>query len=193
MATEAAACRCRRRIFLRGRQHRGARGKNQNEIPARADAAAKPRRHRGALQFLRRCRQGCRLRQAETALQDLKAAVLRRLGDAGHPRHPRRPAHQCALPGDRHERRGDPRPLLRRRIGRRLFHARPAARGVSGIYRREKCRRAKRCVVTHQCELTVHRPTLPSSPSLPGPAAAPALRPRKTAADGRRAGAPTTL
>ncbi len=79
-----------------------ARRQDQNEIPARADAAAKSRRHRRALQFIRRCRQGRRFRQAHAALQDRKAAVLRGLGDAGHSRHPRRLAHQCALPGDRH-------------------------------------------------------------------------------------------
>ena len=92
-----------------------------------------------ALQFVRRRRQGCRLRQAEAALQDRNAAVLRRLGDAGHPRHPRRLAHQCALPGGRHERRSDSRALLRRRIGGRLFHARPAARDLPGPHRRKKC------------------------------------------------------
>ena len=54
------------------------------------------------------------------------------------PRHPRRPAHQRALPGDRHERRGHPRPLLRRRIGRRLQPARPAARHLPGLHRRTK-------------------------------------------------------
>ena len=91
-------------FFSRGKRRR-TRREDQNEISARADAAAKSRRYGRALQFIRRCRQGCRLRQAEAALQDREAAVLRRLGDAGHPRHPRRLAHQCALPGGRYERR----------------------------------------------------------------------------------------
>ncbi len=44
VAAEAAACRCRRRFLLQRRQHRGARRQDQNEISARADAAAKSRR-----------------------------------------------------------------------------------------------------------------------------------------------------
>ena len=106
---------------------------------------------------------------------------------------------------DRHERRGDPRPLLRRRIGRRLFHARPAARGLSGVYRGARGGDGKfvgwaergeahavqsRVGTLRFAYSTAHRPTLPSSPSRPGPVAAPALRRRKTAADARRAGAP---
>ena len=59
------------------------------------------------------------------ALQDRQAAVLRRLGDAGASTTPAPAAHQRQLPGRRHERRGDPRPLLRRRVGGRLQHARP--------------------------------------------------------------------
>ncbi len=39
-------------------------------------------------------RQGLRFRQAQAALSDRQAAVLCRLGDAGHSRHPRGPAHQ---------------------------------------------------------------------------------------------------
>ena len=73
-----------------------ARGEDRDEISARADAAAKSRRDGGALQFLRRRRRGRRFRQADAALQDRQAAVLRRLGDAGDPRHARRPAHQRA-------------------------------------------------------------------------------------------------
>ena len=70
---------------------------DRDEIPARADAAAEPGGDRRALQLLRRCGQGRRLRQAHAALQDRQAAVLRRLGDAGRPRHARRPAHQRAI------------------------------------------------------------------------------------------------
>ena len=69
---------------------------------------------RRALQFFRRCGQGCRFRQAQAALQDREAAVLCRLVDARHSRYARRLAHQCAVPGDRHERRDHPRPVLRR-------------------------------------------------------------------------------
>ena len=46
--------------------------------------------------------------------RDRETTLLCGLGNAGRPRHARRPAHQCRLPGHRHERRGHPRPLLRR-------------------------------------------------------------------------------
>ena len=85
---------------------------DRDEISARADAAAKSSRHGRALQFLRRRRQGRRFRQAHATLQDRQAAVLCGLGDAGDPRHPRRPAHQRALPGDRHEGRGHSRAFI---------------------------------------------------------------------------------
>ena len=54
----------------------------------------------------------------------------------------------------------DPRPLLRRRIRRRLFHARPAARRVPGIYRRTRGGRAERPW------LMPSSPNAPNSPQL---------------------------
>src|SRR5262249_2884364 len=58
------------------------------------------------------------------------------LGDARDPRHARRIAHQCRLPGHRHERAGDPRPLHRRRNRGRILHARPCALSLPRLHRR---------------------------------------------------------
>ena len=80
---EPAARRHRRRLLLQRRHDRGTGAEDRDEIPARADAAAKSRRDGRALQFIRRCRQGRGFRQAHAALQDRQAAVLCRLGDAG--------------------------------------------------------------------------------------------------------------
>ena len=54
-----------------------------------------------------------------------------------------------------HERRGHSRALLRRRIGGRLFHARPAPRHLPGSYRRKKFSNGKRTGVTAGLELVV--------------------------------------
>ena len=92
---------------------------------------------------LRRHRRRCRFREAEAAVQDRQAAVLRRLGDAGDPRHACGPAHQRQLPGHGHERAGDRGPLLRRRIGGRVLDARPRAVPHPGLHRRPQSARRK--------------------------------------------------
>ena len=81
-------------------------------------------------------------------VQDRQAALLCRLGDTGGARHARRPAHQCRMPGDRHERRGHPWALLRRRISRRLQPARPRAGSVPRLHRRQ-CRCCGTTVLRH--------------------------------------------
>ena len=114
---------------------------DQDEIPARADAGAKPGKNGWRLQRL--CSAGPRFRfwQAASALHDRAAALLRRLGNSGHSRYARRPAHQWALPGRRYERRSHCGAVLRRRIGGRFQHAWPCTLHLPGLHRRPQCPR----------------------------------------------------
>ena len=87
-------------------------------------------------------------RQAGAEIQNSNAAVLCRLGDAGRARHARRLENQRKMPGDRHERPGDSRSLLRRRVGRRIQSTWHGPLRDAGLYlpalTRRSCRGASR-------------------------------------------------
>ena len=81
-----------------------------------------------------------------------KPPVLRGLGNARSPRHPRRPQDQRQMPGAGHVRPRHPRPLLRRRIRRRLQPARPCAGDLPGLHRRQACFRTDVVLLTSRPE-----------------------------------------
>ena len=84
------------------------------------------------LQRFRRRRRRPRLQETRPDVQDREAAVLCGVVDPDPARHAHGPAHQPQYRGRGYPRRGDPKPLLRRRIARRLRSA--WARPLPGVW-----------------------------------------------------------
>ena len=99
MESASAGCRHRCRLFLQRRQRRRPRGEDRDEISARADAAANLEATVARYNSFVDAGKDEDFGKPKPLYKIAQAAVLRRLGDAGCPRYPRRPAHQRAMPG----------------------------------------------------------------------------------------------
>ena len=110
-------------VLLQRGHHPGTGAGDREPVSDEADAGRGAAGNGDEVQLVRRCRRGCRLQEADAALQDPEAAVLRRVVDAYPSRFALRAPNEREVAGARHAGSGDPRSVLRRRITRRICAA----------------------------------------------------------------------